>query len=45
MQDDGQIGLGANVNIVFLIAYTMSFPKMYSLHTLQEIPTKVQMQT
>ena len=37
MQDGGHIGLGENVNIVFLIAYTISFPKTYSFHTLQKI--------
>src|SRR6218665_378988 len=41
MQDGGNIGVGANVNIVFLIAYVISFPKMYSFHTLQKIPTKL----
>ena len=41
MQDGGHIGVGANVNIVFLIAYVISFPKMYSFHTLQKIPTKL----
>jgi|SRR6218665_304238 len=41
MQDGGYIGLGANENIVFLIAYTISFPKMYSFQTLQKIPTKL----
>ena len=45
MQDGGHIGIGANVNIVFLIAYVISFPKMYSFHTLQKIPTKVLIQT
>ena len=41
MQDGGPIGLGAKENIIFLIAYTISFPKMYSFHTLQKIPTKL----
>src|SRR6218665_3735975 len=41
MQDGGHIGVGANVNIVFLISYVISFPKMYSFHTLQKIPTKL----
>jgi len=41
MQEGAHIGLGANENIVFLIAYTISFPKMYSFHTLQKIPTKL----
>jgi len=45
MQDGGHIGVGANENIVFLIAYIISFPKMYSFHTLQKIPTKVLFQT
>src|SRR6218665_1307984 len=36
MQDGGHIGLGANGNIVFLIAYTISFQKMYSFHTLHK---------
>src|SRR6218665_2752479 len=45
MQDGGHIGVGANVNIVFLNAYVISFPKMYSFHTLQKIPTKVLIQT
>ena len=45
MQDGGHIGVGANVNIVFLIAYVISFPKMYSFPTLQKIPTKVLIQT
>src|SRR6218665_2269015 len=45
MQDGGHIGIGANVNIVFLNAYVISFPKMYSFHTLQKIPTKVLIQT
>ena len=44
MQDGGHIGVGANVNIVFLI-YIISFPKMYRFHTLQKIPTKVRIQT
>src|SRR6218665_134411 len=41
MQDGGHIGVRANVNIVFLIAYVISLPKMYSFHTLQKIPTKL----
>jgi len=41
MQDGGHIGLGANGNIVFLIAYAISFPKMYSFHTLHKNPAKV----
>ena len=41
IQDGGQIGLGANGNIVFLIAYTIRFPKMYSFDTLQKIPAKL----
>src|SRR6218665_2428176 len=44
MQDGGHIGVGANENIVFLIAYIISFPKMYCFHTfkrnLAEILTK-----
>jgi len=44
MQDDGHIGPGANEDIVFLIDYTISFPKMYSFYTFQrnhaEILTK-----
>jgi len=28
MQDGGHIALGANENIVFLIAYTISYPKI-----------------
>jgi len=35
------MGLGVNGNIVFLIAYIMSFPKMYSFHTLQKVPAKL----
>src|SRR6218665_1579296 len=35
MQNGGHIGVGANVNIVFLIAYIISFPNMYSFHTFQ----------
>jgi len=34
IQDGGHIGIRANGNIVFLIAYTMKFPKMYSFATL-----------
>jgi len=45
MQDGGLIGIGANENIVFLIAYTITFPKMYSFHTLKKIPTKLVNQT
>jgi len=41
MQDGGHFRLGANENIVFLIAYTIGFPEMYSLHTLKKIPTKL----
>src|SRR6218665_1115263 len=41
MQDGGHIGVGANENIVFLIDYVISFPKMYSFHTLQKVPTKL----
>src|SRR6218665_268393 len=41
MQDGCHIGVGANLNIVFLIAYVISFPKMYSFHTLQKILTKL----
>ena len=33
--------LGANGNIVFLIAYTITFSKMYSFHTLHKIPAKI----
>jgi len=44
MQDGGHIGFGENGNIVFLIVYTISFPKMYSFYTFQrnlaEILTK-----
>ena len=35
MQDGGHIGHGVNENIVFLIAYIISFPKMYSFYTFQ----------
>jgi len=35
MQDGGNIELGTNENIVFLITYTISFPKMYSFYTFQ----------
>ena len=45
MQDGGHIGLEANGNIVFLIAYTISFSKMYSFHTLHKNPTTVTIQT
>ena len=35
MQEGGHIGPGANEDIVFLIAYTISFPKVYSFHAFQ----------
>jgi len=35
MQDGGDAGHKANGNIGYLIAYTISFPKMYSFHTFQ----------
>jgi len=42
MQDSGHIGLGGN--IVYLIAHTIHFPKIYSFHAFQrnlaEILTK-----
>ena len=41
IQDGGHKGLGANGNIGFLIAYTITFPKMYSFQTLQKNPTKL----
>jgi len=41
MQDGGHIGLVANGNIVFPIAYTISFPKIYSFHTLHKNSAKV----
>jgi len=41
MQDGGHIGLGENGNIVFLIAYAISFPRMYSFYTLHKNPAKV----
>ena len=31
----------ANANIDFLIPYTITFPKMYSLANLQKLPTQV----
>jgi len=40
IQDGGHIGIKANGNIVFLIAYTMKFPKMYSFDTLHKHPAK-----
>jgi len=45
IKDGGHIGLGANRNIVFLVAYIIMFPKMYSFHTLQENPTTVKIRT
>ena len=45
IQDGGHKGLGANGNIVFLIAYAIMFPKMYSFHTLHKNPTKVKIGT
>jgi len=41
MQDGCHIGLRENGNIVFPIAYTMSVPKMYSVHTLQKVATRL----
>src|SRR6218665_2196632 len=43
MQEGGHIGLGANGNIIFPIASTISFPKMYtgSFHALHKNPAKV----
>ena len=40
IQDGGQGGLEKNANIDFQIHKTLSFPKMYSFHFLQKIPTK-----
>jgi len=43
MQEGGHIGLGANGNIIFPIASTISSPKMYtgSFHALHKNPAKV----
>src|SRR6218665_1217901 len=41
MQDGGHIAPGANENIIFLIAYTISFPKIYSLYTFQKNVTEI----
>ena len=41
IQDGGQGGLEKNANIGFQIHKTLSFPKMYSFHFLQKIPTGV----
>ena len=40
IQDGGQGGLEKNANIDFQIHKILSFPKMYSFHFLQKIPTK-----
>ena len=37
IQDGWHIGIRANGNIIFLIAYTIKFPKMYSFDTLHKI--------
>ena len=41
IQDGGHTQLGANGNIDFQIAYSISFQKMYSLQSLQGNPTKL----
>jgi len=41
MQYGSHTGLGANGNIVFSIAYTIGFRKMYSFHTLHKTPAKI----
>src|SRR6218665_1935029 len=45
MQYGNHIGPGANENIVFLIAYTISFPKMYSFNTFQRTLAEILMKT
>ena len=45
IQDGGHTGIRANVNIVFLIPYSIKFPKMYSFDTLHKNPAKVKIQT
>ena len=40
VQNGGHKGLGANGNIVFLIAYELRFPKMYNFETLHKNPAK-----
>jgi len=41
IQDGGHVGIRANGNIVFLVAYTINFPKMYSFDTLHKNPAKL----
>ena len=41
IQDGGHVGIRGNGNIVFLVAYTIKFPKMYSFDTLHKNPTKL----
>ena len=35
------LGIRANGNIVFLVAYTIKYPKMYSFDTLHKNPAKL----
>jgi len=39
------VGIRANANIVFLIAYTTKFAKMYSFDTLHKNLAKLKIQT
>ena len=41
MKSGGHIGLGTNGSIVFLIAYKISFLKMYSFHTFERNLTEI----